>query len=218
MKRIAQTHTCSSIVQALVSDQWSGDYRNIFDRDWFSSGTVKSPIQDKSYILDNLMTQNIIKTSNKWAIEIVRKSDGVTGRVEYGGSPKDVFSCASGGHCEMAYTAKFTDNTGVRFTGKTKVCYNAMTKYCLSLSAPLSFPSIRHTAPRSRGFQGVNGMNFMGATCANPNDGANTNCDYGPWNSQILITNPHFPHFSATFGISPSTNPNPLYDFFVYVE
>ena len=140
-------------MQALGSDKWSGDYRNIIDRDWFSTGTTKSPSADKSYVLDNLMTQNIVKTSGKWAIEIVRKSDGVTGRVEYTGSPKDVFTCAvSGGHCEMTYAAKFTDNTGVRYSGNTKVCYNTQSKYCLSLlySAFLSPPilSNRPQVPR----------------------------------------------------------------------
>ena len=140
-KRIAPTHKCCSIVQALASDKWNGDYRSIFDRDWFSSGTAKSPVSDKSYVLDNLMTQNIIKTSGKWAIEIVRKSDGVTGRVEYSGSPKDVFSCASGEHCEMTYAAKFSDNTGVRYSGSTKVCYNAASKYRLSPVSSLAFPS-----------------------------------------------------------------------------
>jgi len=186
------------IVQALGSDKWSGDYRNIIDRDWFSSGTTKSPSADRSYVLDNLMTQNIIKTSGKWAIEIVRKSDGVTGRVEYTGSPKDVFTCAvSGGHCEMTYAAKFTDHTGVRYSGNTKVCYNTQSK--------------------SRGFQGVAGMNFMGRDCAGPNAGANTNCDYGPWASQILLTGPHFPSFSPSFGVNPLNNGDQSYDFFVYV-
>jgi len=186
------------IVQALGSDKWSGDYRNIIDRDWFSTGTTKSPSADKSYVLDNLMTQNIVKTSGKWAIEIVRKSDGVTGRVEYTGSPKDVFTCAvSGGHCEMTYAAKFTDNTGVRYSGNTKVCYNIQTK--------------------SRGFQGVAGMNFMGRDCATPNAAANGNCDYGPWTSQILITGPHFPNFSPSLGVNPLNNGDQSYDFFVYV-
>ena len=155
MKRVccAAAHTTCSIVQALGSDKWSGDYRNIIDRDWFSTGTTKSPSADRSYVLHNLMTQNIIKTSGKWAIEIVRKSDGVTGRVEYTGSPKDVFTCAgSGGHCEMTYAAKFTDHTGVRYSGNTKVCYNTQSKYCHSLlhSAFLSPPILfnRPQVPR----------------------------------------------------------------------
>jgi hypothetical protein len=141
------THKCCSIVQALASDKWNGDYRSIVDRDWFSSGTAKSPISDKSYVLDNLMTKNIIKTSGKWAIEVVRRSDGVTGRVEYSGSPTDVFSCASG-HCEMTYAAKFSDNTGVRYSGSTKVCYNSQTKYCLSLVSSLAFPSYSSYCPQ----------------------------------------------------------------------
>ena len=127
MKRLccAFIHSSRSIVQALASDRWGGNYRSIIDRDWFSSGTTNSLIADQSYVLSNLVTENIIKTSGKWAIEIVRKSDGVWGRVEYTGSPKDVFTCiGTSNKCSMTYAAKFIDSTGTRYNGNTKVCYN----------------------------------------------------------------------------------------------
>jgi len=62
-------------------------------------------------------------------------------------------------------------------------------------------------------------MNFMGGDCATPSSSANGNCDYGPWKSQILITGPHYPSFSPSFGISPVSfgSGEQIYDFFVYV-
>ena len=60
-------------------------------------------------------------------------------------------------------------------------------------------------------------MNFMGRDCATPNAAASSNCDYGPWTSQILITGPHFPNFSPSLGVNPLNNGDQSYDFFVYV-
>jgi len=139
MKRLccAFIHSSRSIVQALASDRWGGNYRSIIDRDWFSSGTTNSLITDQSYVLSNLVTENIIRTSGKWAIEIVRKSDGVWGRVEYTGSPKDVFTCVDV-KCQMTYASKFIDSTGTRYNGNTKVCYNRDNKYPQSSPHPPS--------------------------------------------------------------------------------
>jgi hypothetical protein len=60
-------------------------------------------------------------------------------------------------------------------------------------------------------------MNFMGRDCASPAADANVNCDFGPWAAQILITDPHYPSFTPTFGIGAVSQGDQSYDFFVYV-
>jgi hypothetical protein len=57
-----------------------------------------------------------------------------------------------------------------------------------------------------RTLQGLSGLSFLGITSGSPNASANSGCDYGPWNSQMLMRHPSGGALTAMWGQSPVAN------------
>ncbi|HTE20287.1 MAG TPA: fibrinogen-like YCDxxxxGGGW domain-containing protein, partial [Armatimonadota bacterium] len=59
------------------------------------------------------------------------------------------------------------------------------------------------TSPYARSYQGASGLRFLGRSSATPTANANTACDYGLWESQMLIRNPSLSSLTTAWGTQP---------------
>ncbi|MSP63617.1 MAG: hypothetical protein EXR72_25390 [Myxococcales bacterium] len=58
-------------------------------------------------------------------------------------------------------------------------------------------------SPYARSYQGFAGLPFLGRTSTTPNDMANTGCDFGPWDAQMLLRSPAISPLTTTWGMQP---------------
>ncbi|MSP59977.1 MAG: hypothetical protein EXR72_06485 [Myxococcales bacterium] len=61
-------------------------------------------------------------------------------------------------------------------------------------------------SPFARSLQGAAGLSFLGRTSVAPSDMANTACDFGPWDAQMLMRDPALSTLSTMWGMMPVAN------------
>ena len=191
----------TQLLQCLPGDNCTVGGNTLMNVDWTNTdyGQFSS---SASYLLGyslNAVTQN----ATQLMFEITDTSTSHVGHIVYPlNSDTRHFFSATSFYESARLTTIITDYNGNKSQRSIRICW-----------------STRANSPYSRTLQGDNGLFFLGQTSAGANENANSGCDYGPWQAQMLMRDPHASSMNAMWGVGPvGTWANQSYAHRVYIR
>lgn len=155
----------------------------LYTIDW--TGSDKGVVATNASYLHGLSVKPIFTASKEFLISVDDTAAKQTGHLKFTlDAATQQFFNAPSRYESGALTWTLIDGDGSKSVQSTRICWQpAGTSYNI------------------RSIQGASGLKFLGQTSIGPNGSANSDCDYGPWNAQILIRSGSG-SLSANFGSS----------------
>jgi hypothetical protein len=189
----------TELLQCLPKDSCTVGTIPIYNVDWLSSdyGTVSAT---KSYSVGKSISA--LTGSGTFLIQISDTSNSTTGNILYpltDGTRH--FLSSTTFYQSPPLHALLLDTDGAGMQQDLRVCWTPL------------------VSPFPRSLQGRAGMPFLGRTSGTPLASAGSGCDYGSWNSQMLMRNPALSQITTMWGMDPVAGwENQPYAHHVYVR
>ena len=179
----------TQILACLPSDGCSVGGAVLMNQDWYvqNYGTYQAT---GSYSLVHGMRPVITGGATELMVRVTDTSNAQSGYVVYplDSDTQGYFTApASGQWVSQPLAATVVDYTGVASVLTLSMCFATTTS----------------ATGWTRSLAGSAGLSFLGNTSTTPNASPNANCDYGPWDAQMLMRVPSY-DLTATWGVGPA--------------
>lgn len=180
----------TQVIACLPSDNCTAASNVVMMADWFAQD-LGSSIASNSFAIGRSLKPLVTSgVASELLIRISNASLNKTGNVIFPltSDTQNYFSLGTANYWQsIATKATIVDSTGATTTPTIGLCYITTGNST--------------TTPYTRSIQGAGGSTFLGLTVGTPNAAANGNCDWGGWNSQILMRG-GTQGLGATWGLS----------------